>query len=158
MITPLELLEHSQALYAQPDKNEVVLRNVARNSYYALFHKLGECQGLPNLETKKKDFGSHEVLIQRLRKSDNESYREWGLELSKLKLKRTKADYDLSRRFSDDDARKSIKVTQKIFEAMSSSRQEGIGEQENTNVLFDGCDQTKDESIKPCQPQLKVVK
>jgi len=115
LISPEDFLEHSNQLYKLDEKSEILLRNVARNSYYALYHKLVKIDGLPTLDKNKKEFGSHESLIQQLRMSEDLGFREWGLTLANLKATRTKADYKIKGSFSDHDARKSIKIVEKTF-------------------------------------------
>lgn len=115
MISAENFLDHSSELYAQENKSEILLRNVARNSYYALYHKLLEIDTGVELNKSKREFGAHELLIQHLRKCDNECFRELGLRLSQLKAIRNKADYKLDQHFSDYDARKALKVVEKIL-------------------------------------------
>ncbi|EIT7141985.1 hypothetical protein L2761_004735 [Vibrio parahaemolyticus] len=137
MITAENMLEHSSALYSQLDKNEVILRNVARNSYYALFHKLNDVDNLPKISSSERNFGAHEMLIQQLRMSKDPNVRKWGLELSKLKSVRTKADYKLAVKFSDFEARKALKTTEKIFLSMGATNtdsEEGSDQAVNTDT------------------------
>lgn len=117
MISAENFLDHSSELYAQENKSEILLRNVARNSYYALYHKLLEIDtGVElNKSKSKREFGAHELLIQHLRKCDSECFRELGLRLSQLKVTRNKADYKLDQHFSDYDARKALKVAEKTL-------------------------------------------
>jgi hypothetical protein len=124
LISPKDFLEHSNTLLDQGEKNEILLRNIARNSYYALYHKLKEIHGLPSPEKNKREFGSHETFIQQLRKCEDEDYNEWGVIPSKLKSTRTHADYKLDIKFSDYDARNALAIVKKTFLRIDSKSSE----------------------------------
>jgi len=115
MIVAEEFLEYSKELYKnQNSGGEIILRNAARNAYYALFHKLSSIE-LKSIQSADRNYGSHELLIQKLRSSDKIKYRELGLLLSSLKCVRTRADYHLQQSFSDHDAYSTIRKVEKVF-------------------------------------------
>ncbi|HCE4695048.1 hypothetical protein HJ014_22545 [Vibrio parahaemolyticus] len=151
MISAEDMFEHSSTLYSQPNKSEIILRNVARNSYYALFHKLNDVGELTKISASERSFGAHELLIQQLRMSENPNVRKWGLELSKLKSVRTKADYKLTVRFTDFEARKALKTTEKILSSMDEVDAEANGQAVNTVT-----EKVKDSS--KARPTLTVIK
>lgn len=135
MISPEDFLKHSNQLYKLDEKSEILLRNVARNSYYALYHQLVKIDGLPTLDKNKNEFGSHESLIQQLRMSKDPSFREWGLTLANLKATRTKADYKIRVPFSDHDARKSIRIVEKTFAEITVKNNDEVNTEKCKKVI-----------------------
>jgi hypothetical protein len=153
LISPDDFLVHSNNLFNQPERNEVLLRNVARNSYYALYHKLLKIANLPSFDTSNKNFGSHETLIQQLRKCDDKDYREWGLILANLKTTRTKADYKLDITFSDYYARNALTMVTKTFLEIDSKNHKAATNQKIANSY------SNQSTSKPrAQVKFKVVK
>lgn len=119
MNTSEDFLTYSQTMYEQKDSyGEIGLRNVARCAYYALYHKLNKIE-LDDIPTSNRDYGSHELLIQKLRSSDDIEFREFGLLLASLKSIRTKADYKLNQRFSDNEAYSTLRKVEKMFKSSS---------------------------------------
>ena len=153
MIIPEDLLNHSRDLYSETNKSEIVLRNVARNAYYALFHKLTALE-LPSIPNKARDYGSHELLIQQLRKSYITEYRQWGLKLASMKTIRTKADYKVNVHFSDHDAYSAFRKVERIFEECL------LQENPEQEKLSNDSNQTVSQDIIPtkCRPSLVIVK
>lgn len=137
MNTSEDLLTYSQKMYEQKDSyGEIGLRNVARTAYYALYHKLNGIE-LDDIPTSNRNYGSHEMLIQKLRSSDDLEFREFGLLLASLKSVRTKADYKLNQRFSESDAYSTLRKVEKMFKSSS--------------IVQDGTDDT--ESVQKQKPE-----
>ncbi|MBY8314954.1 hypothetical protein KW543_04145 [Vibrio fluvialis] len=152
MIVAKDLLSYSKALYETANSEEIVLRNVARNSYYALFHELASIE-LKSVPVTERSFGSHEQLIQQLRASDEEEYRKLGLLLASLKSVRTKADYKLDKNFTDHDARSTMLKVERAFQDLS--QENSIVHSED--VVAEDCP-LSDKSIASCPPTLSIVK
>ncbi|EKO3494139.1 hypothetical protein [Vibrio fluvialis] len=157
MVTPEELLEHSQELYKQGAKDEASNRNIARNAYYALYHKLLSSTYVSDIEdgdTEEADnSGVHERLINKLRMSKNEHVRYLALELSSLKKTRVKADYKLQLKFSFGEAYKALRVAEKTFKNLypeENNQQPDITESES--IISD------DNTLGKKSPTLKVIK
>ncbi|PCE67553.1 HEPN domain-containing protein [Salinivibrio sp. YCSC6] len=160
MIAAGDLLVHARSLYESAGDEEVVLRNVARNSYYALFHSLNslDLKSVPVLERSR---GTHEQLIQQLRASDQEHLRQLGLQLAKLKPIRVKADYHLDKKFSDHDARSTMLRVEKVLrEKLQPAFDKDCNVEDNS-----GSDTIKEGSSEPAEeprlnkpPNLSVVK
>lgn len=123
MILPKELLKYSQDLYASNDRREVVSRNIARNSYYALYHEIDQMKlDLPDLsEIERKGAGVHEQLIRKLKKSSVEQYNKLGDKLASIKQIRTGADYRLNKSFSYGTAYKALIRVENVFKSLNES-------------------------------------
>ena len=157
MISPIDFLTHSRELLGQNEQSEIRLRNAARNSYYALYHKLSELK-LPSISKSEQNFGSHELLIQNLRKSDNNEYRQLGLKLAAIKTIRTQADYKLTQKFSSHDAHATLRKVERIFDELSVKKEKLsiYNEQVQQKTLTK---ETKiKEAIKQSRPHFTIVK
>lgn len=157
MIVAEDLLSHSKELYSQKANGEVILRNSARSAYYALFHKLSAIEFNSKISSSDRSYGSHELLIEQLRTSEILEYKELGLLLSRLKPIRTKADYKLDQRFSDNDAYSTIRKVEKVFQKLSlskTSQDNPAAEPEVTNEVPEVVKEDKP----AYRPTLKVIK
>ncbi|MCF5914863.1 hypothetical protein [Aeromonas veronii] len=174
MISAEKLHEYSRELYDDKKKSEVVLRSAARIAYYALYHKLLSlnCSQGQLVSDGERNYGAHEALIKQLRSSDKESIREWGLNLSRLKSVRNKADYKLHTAFSEHDAYTTVRkvgkllveidncidtVDVKLDEAQSSPP---VDEKKSGSFSNVNCSTTQqvDKVTKPKRPTLKLIK
>lgn len=170
MISAEKLHEYSSELCNDKSKSEVVLRSAARTAYYALYHKL-----LPltipqdNVKDGERNFGAHEALIRQLRVSDNQSHREWGLNLSRLKSVRNKADYKLTAVFTEHDAYTAMRKVGKLIKAIDGSeRIEGCdADSEPDKLSYQSASSLAElnevtnsaaQEIKVMRPTLKVIK
>ncbi len=152
MIIAADLLSYSKELYKNAGSDEVALRNVARNSYYALFHELASIE-LESIPVTERSFGSHEQLIQQLRASTEEKHRKLGLLLASLKSVRTKADYKLDRHFSEHDARSTMLKVDRVFQELSQ-----VPTQDDTDSIVEA-NNVEPERSAPCErPILTVIK
>ncbi|MUJ26343.1 hypothetical protein [Aliivibrio fischeri] len=153
MILAEDLLSYSKELYKTANSEEVALRNVARNSYYALFHELATIE-LKSIPITERSFGSHEQLIQQLRASDDEIHRKLGILLASLKSIRTKADYKLHQRFTDHDARSTMLKVDRAFKDLSE-----LEPDEEIDIENDlGTSEQSIKSVSNNPPKLSIVK
>lgn len=158
MILPIDFLTHSRELLEQKkEPSEIRLRNVARNSYYALYHKLSELN-ISNISKSEQNYGSHELLIQNLRKSDNNDYRKLGLKLAAVKTIRTQADYKITRNFSLHDAQTTLRKVERIFDELAAQKEVNAVSktQEQQKILTQ--ETIIKEAIKPSRPHFTLVK
>ncbi|MBY7859134.1 hypothetical protein KW419_12855 [Vibrio fluvialis] len=155
MIAAEDLLSYSKKLYEQKG-DEIVLRNAARNAYYALYHRLLDLN-VEEIPSSERNYGSHELLIQQLRKCKTIEYRELGLLLSSLKSIRTKADYRLEQRFSDNDAYSTVRKVEKAFKTLSVS-EDLDNDSEVTKETSDEAPVVVTNKKTICKPSLKVIK
>lgn len=151
MNSPEDVLEHAKFLFALDNKTEIILRNVARNAYYALYHKLSVLE-LTSIVASERNYGSHELLIRKLRKSDNTEHKELGLKLSSLKEVRVKADYKIRNKFPVNDAYSSLRKVEKVFESMNESNAE---EEKNVEESIEIMNQNP---INNERPKFRVIK
>ncbi|MGE6462564.1 hypothetical protein ABZP26_19275 [Pseudoalteromonas sp. SD03] len=159
MIVAEDLLSYSKELYKNSNNNEVALRNVARNSYYALFHELANID-LKAIPLTERSFGSHEQLIQQLRASDEQEYRKLGVLLASLKSVRNKADYKLKVHFSDHCARSTLMKVDKAFKELFGPRPEVSEVNENKSDVKNSSTSAEvvQKSTRNSPPKLSVVK
>jgi len=151
MILPEDVLVHAQYLYAHKEKTEILMRNVVRSAYYALYHKLLNLE-LPELDDDEKKCGLHVQLIKKLKKSMIEEYSTLGTALADLKFTRVKADYYLKNPLTKREAYKSLRTVEKIFKSMNENETEQVIKAEgNIETIASKPIVTK-------RPTLKVIK
>lgn len=95
--------------------DEIFLRNAISRAYYAVYH---ECLALSkahdiNLD-QNSDSGEHQKLCRALQR--DEKFSAIGLSLSKLRLKRFRADYHLGSTIGLREARKAVCASKNLFE------------------------------------------
>ena len=91
-IQPSDFLSTASSIVGNQSSLEVDLRNAVSRAYYAAYHTFE-----PHI--KVRDFprcGAHESLIQTLLEDYDEDMSVLALQLRKCKLRRHKADYDLT--------------------------------------------------------------
>lgn len=135
MILPEDVLQHAKYLYAHEKKTELLMRNVVRSAYYALYHKLLNLD-LPELDDKEKECGSHVQLIKKLNKSMVDGYSILGSTLAELKFIRVKADYHLGTSLTNGEAYKSLRKVEKVFENMNNIKTKEAKTEGNIEVVM----------------------
>lgn len=119
MITPEDLLSHSQDLYNKKDKNEVDLRNITRLAYYSIYHKLKILSESIDIDDDLiSNCGMHEKLIKILESSEQHKF--YAEILRTNRINRVLADYKLDRKFYDSVSYKTLRAAEKFFEQLPS--------------------------------------
>ena len=75
------------------DEQEALCRIGISRAYYAAFHGAKNFLESTSVLNRQKDEGSHEVVINALRKQKNTDLQDVGEELNDLKTRRVRADY-----------------------------------------------------------------
>ncbi|HIF9178260.1 TPA: hypothetical protein ACX6QN_003096 [Photobacterium damselae] len=118
MITDSDLLLYSKELHDSGIDCELKRRNVTRNAYYAMFHKLRDIA--ENIEVDHNldlnGCGSHERLIRVL--INDKKYCKFGETLKAYKVNRVNADYNLGKNHSKGECYKTLRAAEKLFKEL----------------------------------------
>lgn len=117
-VTPSELLQYTEALAIQANKNELTERNILSKAYYACYHR--SLESIP-VKSVGKDIGMHRNYIEQLLQNGRGSIeRKIGEKLKSLYSRRILADYLLTDNISHDAVPVQLYSARALFTLLES--------------------------------------
>lgn len=113
VISAIDLGKRSQETFNSAS-SEIEYRCCVRTAYYSLFHySKAIADSIPG--GYNQSLGHHERIISKLLNSDDENHKKLGVELSRYRSCRVKADYRIDKSFTKSEAYKVIRFIEKTF-------------------------------------------